>query len=78
MHIVTFLPYMFEHLDNFEKSMNLSYKVSKIHLKNLKFINQSVPLFRLKHDVQQAQYRIFKEFIRLRELMNFQKIGDEF
>ena len=63
-------------LDNFEKSMNSSYKVSKIHHKNSKFINQSVPLFRLKHDVQQAQYLILKNY-KINGIDKFIKIGDE-
>ena len=63
-------------LDNFEKSMNSSYKALKIHHKNSKFINQSVPLFRLKHDVQQAQYLISKNY-KIVGVYKFQKIGDE-
>mgnify|MGYP001183840378 CR=1 FL=1 len=63
-------------LNDPEKSMNLSYKTSKIFHNKLKFINQSVSLFRLKHDVQQAQYLISKNY-ELEGIKQFQKIGNE-
>ena len=63
-------------LDNFEKAISSSNRVLKIHHKNSKFINQSVPLFRLKHDVQQAQYLISKNY-KIEGIYEFQKIGNE-
>jgi len=63
-------------LDDLGKSMNLSYKTSEIFHSKLKFINQSVPLFRLKHDVQQAQYLISKDY-ELEGIKQFQKIGNK-
>ena len=43
-------------LDDLEKSINSSYKTLKIFRKNFKFIDQSISLNRLKHDVGQAKY----------------------
>ena len=43
-------------LDDLEKPINLSYKTLKIFHKNFKFIDQSISLNRLKHDVSQAKY----------------------
>ena len=63
-------------LDDLEKSINLSYKTLKIFINNLKFITQSVPLFRLKHDVQQAQYLISKNY-KVNGVDDFKKIGSE-
>tara|TARA_B110000037_G_scaffold207594_1_gene254737 strand:- start:16 stop:663 length:648 start_codon:yes stop_codon:yes gene_type:complete len=63
-------------LDDLEKSINSSYKTLKIFHNNLKFINQSVPLFKLKHDVQQAEYLISKNY-KIEGIDNFKKIGSE-
>ena len=63
-------------LDELEKSINLSYKALKIFHNNSKFINQSIPLFKLKHDVQQAQYLISKNY-KIEGVNEFKKIGSE-
>ena len=63
-------------LDELEKSINLSYKALKIYQNNSKFINQSIPLFKLKHDVQQAQYLIKKNY-KINGIDDFQKVGSE-
>ena len=63
-------------LDNLDKAITSSYNALKIHHKNSKFPYQSVPLFRLKHDVQQAQYLISKDY-KLEGIKEFQKIGNE-
>ena len=60
-------------LDN---SINSSYRVLKTFRNESKFINQSIPLFRLKHDVQQAQYLISKNY-KIEGVDKFQKIGEE-
>ena len=63
-------------LDDLEKSINLSYKTLKIFHNSLKFINQSVPLFKLKHDVQQAEYLISKNY-KIEGIDDFKKIGSQ-
>ena len=63
-------------LDDLGKSISSSYRTLKIFHNNSKFINQSVPLFRLKHDVQQAQYLISKNY-KIEGVYEFQKIGSE-
>ena len=62
--------------DDLEKSINLSYKTLKLFHNNSKFINECVPLFRLKHDVQQAQYLTLKDY-KLEGIDDFKKIGNE-
>ena len=61
-------------LDNFDKAINISNKVLKMHHINSKFVNQCIPLFRLKHDVQQAQYLSSKNY-KVEGVNEFQKIG---
>ena len=63
-------------LDDLEKSINLSYKSLKVFHNNSKFIHQSIPLFKLKHDVQQAQYLISKNY-KIEGVNEFKKIGSE-
>ena len=63
-------------LDNFEKAIITSHNSLTVKLKSFKFINQSIPLFRLKHDVQQAQYLISKDYA-LEGIKQFQKIGEK-
>ena len=63
-------------LTDFEIAINKSNKALKIFHRNSKFINQSIPLFRLKHDVQQAQYLISKNY-KIEGVDKFKKIGDE-
>ena len=63
-------------LDDFEKAIITSHKGLSIRLKSYKFINQSIPLFRLKHDVQQAQYLISKNY-KIDGVNKFLKTGGE-
>ena len=63
-------------LIDLDKIISLSFKSLKLHHKISKFIDQTVPLFRLKHDVQQAQYLISKDY-KLEGIKEFQKIGNE-
>ena len=63
-------------LDDFEKAIITSHKGLSIRLESFKFINQSIPLFRLKHDVQQAQYLISKNY-KIDGVNKFQKTGDK-
>ena len=63
-------------LDDLEKSVDLSYKASKLIHKKTKFKNQSISLFRLKHDIQQAKYLSSKDY-KINGLDEFQKKGDE-
>jgi len=63
-------------LDNLDKTINASQNAHKVYHKTSKFINQSVPIFKLKHDVQQAQYLISKNY-KIEGIDEFQKIGDE-
>ena len=61
---------------NSEKAISSSYKALKIYHDKSTFVNQSVPLFRLKHDVQQAKYLSSKNY-KIDGLVEFQKVGDE-
>ena len=61
---------------NFDKAISSSYKALKVKQTQSKFVNQSIPLFRLKHDVQQAQYLISKNY-KIHGIDKFQKIGGE-
>ena len=63
-------------LDNLEETINFSYRALKIHHKNSKLFNQSIPLFRLKHDVQQANYLNSKDY-KINGIDEFIKVGDE-
>jgi len=63
-------------LDDFENSISSSYRTLKIFHNNSKFINQSIPLFKLKHDIQQAQYLISKNY-KIEGVNEFKKIGSE-
>ena len=63
-------------LDNLEKAVNSSYRTIKMHHKASKFINQRIPLYRLKHDVQQAEYLSSKNY-KINEIDKFQKVGNE-
>ena len=44
--------------------------------KTSKFINQRIPLYRLKHDVQQAEYLSSKNY-KIDGINKFQKIGNQ-
>jgi tetratricopeptide (TPR) repeat protein len=63
-------------LDNFDKAINSSYKALKSFRKDYTFLNQSIHLFRLKHDVQQAEYLSSKNY-KIDGIDDFQKIGGE-
>ena len=63
-------------LDDLEKSISSSYRALKMSQNDSKFINQSVPLFRLKHDVQQAEYLVSKNY-KIEGIDDFKKIGSE-
>ena len=63
-------------LTDFEIAISKSNEALKIYHKKHRFVNQSIPLFRLKHDVQQAQYLISKNY-KIEGVDKFKKIGDE-
>ena len=60
-------------LDN---AINSSHKALTLYHKVSGFFNHSIPLFRLKHDVQQAKYLISKNY-KINGIDQFQKIGVE-
>ncbi len=63
-------------LDNLEKATSESYKTLKMHHETSKFINQRISLYRLKHDVQQAEYLGSKNY-KINGIDEFQKIGNK-
>ena len=63
-------------LNNLEKAISASYKAIKIHHETSKFIDQKISLYRLKHDVQQAEYLSSKNH-EINGIKKFQKIGNE-
>ena len=63
-------------LTNFETAISKSNEALKIYHKNYKFINQSIPLFKLKHDIEQANYLNSKNY-KINGIDEFIKIGDE-
>ena len=63
-------------LDDLKKAISSSYKVHKLQQEKLKFTNQSISLFRLKHDVEQSQYLTSKDY-KIEGIDKFQKIGDK-
>ena len=63
-------------LDNLEKATSESYKTLKMHHETSKFINQRISLYRLKHDVQQAEYLSSKNY-KINGIEKFQKTGNE-
>jgi tetratricopeptide (TPR) repeat protein len=63
-------------LSNFKIAISKSNEALKIYHKNYKFINQSIPLFKLKHDVEQANYLNSKNY-KINGIDEFIKIGDE-
>jgi len=73
-------------LTDFKIAISKSNEALKVYYKKYKFINQSIPLFKLKHDIQQAKYinkngNIFNFFksknYKIRGIDKFIKIGDE-
>jgi len=63
-------------LTDFETAISKSNETLKIYHKNYKFINQSIPLFKLKHDIEQANYLNSKNY-KINGIDEFIKIGDE-
>ena len=63
-------------LDDFEKSINLSQKSLRLNLKKSNFLDESVSLFRLKHDCEQANYLTSKNY-EIEGIEKFQKVSDE-
>ena len=61
---------------NFEKAVTESHKALGAYQKASKIYNQSVPLFRLKHDVEQAEYLKSKNY-EINGLNEFYDIGKE-
>jgi tetratricopeptide (TPR) repeat protein len=63
-------------LNNFDKAISESHKNLKVYNKSSMFINQIIPLFRLKHDVEQAKYLSSKNY-KIDGIDEFQKMGNE-
>ena len=63
-------------LDNTEKAISESYKTLKMHLDTSKFVNQKISLYRLKHDIQQAEYLSSKNYM-VNEAELFQVTGNK-
>jgi Tfp pilus assembly protein PilF len=63
-------------LNNCKTSISLSYKSLKLHHKKSKFLNNSVSLFRLKHDFEQANYLSSKNH-EIDGIDKFLKVSDE-
>ena len=62
--------------DKIEFSVNESYKALNMHHTVSKVYTNSVPLFRLKHDVQQSEYLKLKGY-KINGLNEFNEIGKE-
>ena len=63
-------------LTDLEIAISKSNETLKIYHKNYRFVNQSIPLFKLKHDVQQANYLSSKNY-KINGIDEFIKTGDE-
>jgi len=63
-------------LDNTEKAISESYKALKMHHDTSKFLNQRISLYRLKHDIQQAEYLSSKNYM-VNEAKLFQVTGNK-
>jgi tetratricopeptide (TPR) repeat protein len=63
-------------LTDLEIAISKSNETLKIYYKNYRFINQSIPLFKLQHDVQQANYLSSKNY-KINGIDEFIKTGDE-
>jgi tetratricopeptide (TPR) repeat protein len=61
---------------NLEKAVSSSHKSVKMYHQQKKLDNQSTPIFRFKHDVEQAKYLCSKNY-KIDGIDEFQKIGDE-
>jgi len=65
-----------EQQKNMEKAVTESHKALTVHNVMSKIYSQSVPLFRLKHDVEQAEYLESKNY-KINGLNEFNKVGRE-
>ena len=63
-------------LDNFENAIEASYKALNMHHENAEFYYKTIPLYRLKHDVEQAKYLSSKN-IKQDGINKFIKLGSE-
>ena len=62
-------------LDNFESGISASHEALRMHHDKSQFNYQSIPLHRLKHDVEQAKY-LFSENFKLKGINEFIKLGN--
>ena len=63
-------------LKDFNKAISTSCHSLKVQLDTTSFKDQTVSLFRLKHDVEQAKYLSSKNY-EINGIDQFQKVGDE-
>ena len=63
-------------LKNFNKAIKESYKALNINNKNYEFVNKSISVTKLKHDVEQATYYIKKNY-KDKIIIDFVKIGNK-
>ena len=63
-------------LHNTEKVIYESYKTLRMYCDSTQFINQKISSYRLKHDVQQAEYLSSKNY-KINGVEQFQEIGNE-
>ena len=63
-------------LSDLKKATNASYKALKMFQEKSEFINQSIPLYRLKHDLQQAEY-LYSQNHKVTGIDQFMKIGSQ-
>ena len=63
-------------LVNLKNAVNASHKALKMYQEKSQFINQSIPLYRLKHDMQQAEYLSLKNH-KLVGINEFIKISNQ-
>ncbi len=61
-------------LKNFKKAIKQSYQSVKVHHRTSNFINNSISVTRLKHDVEQAKY-LFSNKHKVNGLKKFIKVG---
>ena len=63
-------------LSNLEIALSSSYKVLTVNQEKSKFNDHNISLFRLKHDVQQAEYLSSKDY-KIEGIDEFKKVGGE-
>ena len=63
-------------LNNLKEAVDASHQAIKMHHQNSQFYNKSVPLYRLKHDNQQAKY-LFSQNHKIPGINNFIEISDK-